>query len=151
MGEGRQRRRRRWGMEMRNEMEHFSYFPSRRKNLGTLPGCHSERWKTQVGRKTKDMRNWCREAERGQGLLPWQAVLSPGDSATKIPEYPSSAPGKPTPTSPREHNTEGCDDEESGINIYQMPVWGQFKMKALTAYIEHQCKSIIWSIRSKPP
>lgn len=81
------------------------------------------------GKVTKDMRNRRREAERGQGLLPWQAVVSPSDSATKIPGCPSLAPGKPIHTSPREHNTEDCDCEESGINIYQMLVWGQFKMK----------------------
>lgn len=29
------------------------------------------------GKVTKDMRNRCREAERGPGLLPWQAVVPP--------------------------------------------------------------------------
>lgn len=40
------------------------------------------------------MRNRCREAERGQGLLPWQAVLSPQWCCHQNPRVPLLGPRK---------------------------------------------------------
>lgn len=79
---------------------------------------------------TKDEKQVQRGRERAGPFTLASGAFPPSNATTKIPGCPSLAPRKPTPTSPREHNTEGCDCEERGTNVYQMPVWGRFKMKA---------------------